>query len=91
MPKKTKKEKIIAQQRRRNIPAFRTDDNQSILDRPNSSNSYSFTTNQLKKASELHNQNDTEVLAIKYDLLKTLIFAGIAISVEFILYFAIRK
>ena len=91
MPKKTKKEKIIAQRRRRNIPALRFDDNQSILDRPNSSNSYSFTTNQQKKANELHVQNDTELLANKNDLLKTLILAGIAISVEFILYFAIRK
>lgn len=87
MPKKTRKEKLLAQTRR--LPIARRQSSISVTHIPNASQ---FQTNKISYLAPRHSSPtlqtvslDTEYLAIKYDLLKTILWSTIIIASELLL------
>ncbi len=81
MPKKTRREKIHAQQHRK----F----HESITP-PTSTVTYAFQPTP-GATQQVNHVESAEYRAIKIDLVKTLILAGALISIEFLLYFKIGR
>ena len=88
MPKKTKKEKIIADLRRKlqDQPAHRSAPPQSAVA------DISYTLPAKKQQAKQEAVNDLEQLQVmKQDLVKTLILATLAIGIEFALFAASKN
>ncbi len=95
MPKKTKKEKIAAEYHRRTPIVAKTDSSsRTVISTEQKNilqNSYQFVpgaTPSLLKMSK--NEQTDSLIAIRYDIKKTLIIAFIAIAFEFALYWYTR-
>jgi hypothetical protein len=76
MPKKTKREKILAEHRR------------NVSHTDGSSSSYSFQIPQKQK--EIIAGNTHELHVIQHDLMRTLILAAIAVCIELVLYWKLK-
>lgn len=76
MPKKTKRQKILADQRRQQT---------TISLETSSPVSFQFQSIPAKTKSPA-TENDSELIAVRADIMKTLFLAGIAIGVELIVY-----
>ncbi len=72
MPKKTRREKLLAQKRRLSSP---------VIVSP-----FQFHVTPQKKTLALEADNTVELIAIKSDLVKTLVLALLAITLELIVY-----
>lgn len=89
MPKKTKKQKILARARRIIISQNNTGPDTSPTTQSNTAsvkptNLYQFQTPKTTKTEEEY-QNTQELNPIRRDIIKTIIFATIAIIVEIII------
>jgi hypothetical protein len=85
MPKKTKREKIIAEQRRHSVSpshSFEHRDTQEPT-RP----AFAFRASSNDTASS--QSNTEELTIIRHDLLRTIIFALIAVGIELSIYWKI--
>lgn len=104
MPKKTKKEKIIAEYRRKlqtvsGNPAPKVETYQSVVSEksPNSSSiqpTYQLNTQQTvseQRTSQTSAIDLHDLIAIRHDLIKTILLAAATISVELLLYWRIGK
>jgi hypothetical protein len=90
MPKKTRKEKVLAQQRRTSsytppVSSGHIPSGDHII-----STSYQFRATHVDKVQEIKQEDMMELTAIKRDLTKTLTLAIIAIGVEFYLYWLLQ-
>lgn len=85
MPKKTKREKILAELHRRQAPITPS--------LPVVTTAYQWQRAQfpLRPAATVALSNDQEYHAIKQDLVKTIILAAGAIGIELLLYIKIGK
>lgn len=97
MPKKTKKEKIIAEYRRKlqtvSVPNLHRNQSKQVLSQPEQIHTYRLsqidsTITVSGKASAAYTD---DFPAIRNDLFKTIIFAAIAVLVELALYLRIGK
>lgn len=79
MPKKTKREKILAELHRKTYKP------------PVASLTPQYAFQAVSTQPHVIQENYSEYLAIKIDLVKTLVLATIAISAELLLYFKIGK
>ena len=91
MPKKSKKEKIIAELRRKVQTQQTLTVHPPTLVKEEISNSFKFQAKKEIQTPGSHvEQNTTELVAIKHDLRKTFILATLAIVAEAIIYFVKR-
>ena len=86
MPKKTKREKMLAASRRTVVTSPSMSVPQTRPDTPGQSFSYQFQGVNRKKIESERLENSVELAAIKTDLVKTLLLASVAIAFELILY-----
>ncbi len=91
MPKKSKREKILADIRRRVHTEQSLTAHVPVLVKEDAAPTFRF---QVKKEASMsvpqHKENTTELTAIKRDLYKTFILATLAILAEIIIYFVKR-
>jgi hypothetical protein len=91
MPKKTRKEKLLAQTRRHVAPSFVSQSATPVADTTVVSSSvFQFTAKTSKKTQQMIADDTTELAVIKTDLAKTLILAVLAIGVEIGIYWVLR-
>ncbi len=92
MPKKTKKQKILAERRRKNItPLISYSLQTNKISEPTVQPAFSFQPSQQIHHSQPQVETDTtELPVIKHDLMKTLILAFIAFSIEIGIYWQIH-
>src|SRR5688572_30372415 len=88
MPKKSKKEKIIAEQKRRLHPHNPVTPQVLMDSAVQQSPTFKFQLNKkhIIPSVETTYSDQTELTAIKHDLTKTLILAFVAVSAELALY-----
>lgn len=91
MPKKTKKEKIIADYRRKLATTYslpKTTESFSAFNQLASHANHSFhlPTSPLPHQPKQDEINQSQLAAIKSDLVKTMALAIVAIAIEFLLY-----
>jgi hypothetical protein len=87
MPKKTKKQKILAEKRRH--VSHQTSSHPMISSAPTTSTSpsvFSFQASAHKPSNNSNDQGSTELSVIRHDLFKTIMLAIAAISIELVLY-----
>ena len=91
MPKKTKKQKILAQQRRRTTLIQHSDTSSVHLPENNTpSATFSFHGSHAPVRSVENTENREELIIIRKDLNKTIILALIAITIELGVYSMLR-
>ena len=96
MPKKTKKEKIIAEYRRKlqtvQFVNPKTEfTNHLFKQTPQQQPLAHIAPLPVLSTKPLTPENTSEIIAIKHDLIKTLILASIAITIELLLYYRLGK
>ena len=90
MPKKTKKEKILAVQRRR-LPSSIVSTASSVEHSQSQQPLYQFKNSSEKKVQQAIQEYAVELTTIKNDLYKTITLALIAFSVELYLYWQLSR
>ena len=89
MPKKTKKQKMLADKRHINFSPVSEEYVKPSPDSPSSTFQFQMTASAAKR---LHDAESPEELAvIRHDLVRTILFAAIAIGTEFVLYWRFYK
>ncbi len=102
MPKKTKKEKIIAEYRRKLKSTAVTQTESKSLPQKSSGNNLSAPATPVYKLSGVERKNIStsastpvtilnDITAIRHDLAKTLMLAAVAITTELLLYWKIGR
>jgi hypothetical protein len=87
MPKKSKKEKILADYRRKVQTQQSLTAHIPTLVKEDVSPNFQFQfKNEARVPVQQHNENTTELIAIKHDLSKTFILATLAIAAEIVIY-----
>lgn len=91
MPKKTKREKIIADYRKKLQRVQQLHPSSPVRTNPSSSppkliNTFSFTARAHTSGPAARSDSETELAYIKHDLAKTLMLAMLAIAGEFALF-----
>jgi hypothetical protein len=88
MPKKTRKDKIMAQRRRTSAQPLQTTPVQSSsIATP----LYTFRSTSEKKLQQTIEERSVELVTIKRDLYKTIILAAIAFSAELYIYWLLQQ
>lgn len=87
MPKKSKKEKILADYRRKIQTQQSLTAHIPTLVKEDTTPNFQFRVkNEAPKSAQQFNENTTELVAIKRDLSKTFILATLAIGAEIVIY-----
>jgi hypothetical protein len=85
MPKKTKREKIIAELRRRNQSPSRPFEPRDAVQAPSSAFAFRASSKDTVGAQS----NTEELTVIRHDLIRTIIFALVAVGIELGIYWKI--
>jgi hypothetical protein len=90
MPKKTKKEKILAKQRRLVSPSVVSSSASTPIENQPVKSTFTFNASHSGTTRKLTNDDAIELGVIKHDLAKTLIIASIAIAFELSVYWLLN-
>jgi hypothetical protein len=91
MPKKTRREKLQAEKRRKSsVPSFVSKPGATEIPSAALSTTFQFQASDQKKARLAETENTAELTVITRDLGKTLILACIAIAVEIFIYWLLH-
>ena len=92
MPKKTRKEKLLAQQRRQvTKPSFSPPSNPVVSTQASAMPSFQYNATVQSKINHTTAIDTQELQTIKTDLLKTILFAMLAIGTEIGIYWQLAK
>jgi len=91
MPKRTRREKLLAQARRRTVTPVPLSSQDAPLNSPEQQHTFSFQVTQTPIQKDLSKETNAEELPIiQHDLIKTVILAICAIGIELTIYTLLR-